>query len=174
MKKVSVTAVLVAVGLALTASVALADDPLATVKTDIAKLQSDVQTKHDAVVADAGKVESDAKSLAGSSDPKAARATIKADAQKLTSDWRSLVAVCLSDRAKLRNDITAARSAGAGNHGELALLVGQANLAIRATNLDMRAAVARAHKAVVDLRLSFKKARLTAPPIPTPTAPSTP
>ena len=32
---------------------ALADDPLATIKADITQLQTDVKTKHDAVLADA-------------------------------------------------------------------------------------------------------------------------
>src|SRR5215475_4440233 len=91
---------------------ALADDPVATVQADIAKLTADVQTKHDTVVADAATLQADAESLVGTSDRKAARLKIKLDALKLTGDWKSLLAVCLGDRAKLRADVKAARLQG--------------------------------------------------------------
>jgi hypothetical protein len=149
---------------------ALAAGPLEAVNADIAKLTTDVQTKHDAVVADAQKLQSDATTLVGTTDRKAARATIKADAQKLSTDWHSLLQVCLADRAQLRTDIAAARQAGAGGHGQLHLLVRQANLSIRATNLEMRAAVARARAAVVGLRASFRAAGQQAPIVPLPPA----
>ncbi len=170
MRKFLLLAALTLTACAIVPVAALAATPIDTVKADLAKLTADVQTKHDAVVADAQKLQADATSLVGTSDKKAARATIKADAQKLTTDWHSLLSVCLADRAQLRADIAAARLAGDGGHGRLHLLVRQANLSIRATNLEMRAAVARARAAVVGLRASFRAAGLPAPSVPLPPA----
>lgn len=160
---VAVTAVAVAVPLA-----ALADDPTSAVQADIAKLKTDVQAKHDTVVADAQKLAADAASLAGTTDKQAARAEIKADATKLTGDWKSLVATCLADRKQLRQDVQAAVQGGAAKR-DLRLLVRQANLEIRLTNLDMREAVATARLAVVKLRQGFAAAGQQAPAVPTPT-----
>ena len=148
---------------------ALADDPTAAVQADIAKLKSDVQTKHDAVVADAQKLQADAQSLVGTSDKKAARGTIKVDALKLTGDWKSLLSVCLADRQQLRSDFKAAVAAGVSRQ-QLRLLRRQANLEIRLVNLDMREAVAKAHLAVVELRQSFHQTGGQAPDVPTPPA----
>jgi len=176
MKKLTMLFLLV-VAVAVAAPVAaLADDGTAAVQADIAKLKTDVQAKHDAVVADATKLQADAQSLVGTSDRKAARQTIVADAQKLTSDWKSLLATCLADRAQLHTDVLAAKNAGA-NKQQLRLLVREANLEIRIVNLDMRSAVAKAHLAVVQLRESFHKAgqqgpAITTPPASTPTVPT--
>ncbi len=170
MRKLLLLAALTLTACALVPVAAMAASPLDAVNADIAKLTSDVQIKHDTVVADAQKLQADATSLLGTSDKKAARATIKADAKKLTTDWHSLLATCLADRAQLRSDIAAARQAGAGDHGQLRLLVRQANLSIRATNLEMRAAVARARAAVVGLRASFRAAGEQAPVVPLPPA----
>lgn len=151
---------------------AFADDPVSTVQADIAKLKSDVQTKHDTVLADAQKLEADADALAGTSDKKAARQTIKADAQKLGSDWKSLLATCLADRAQLHKDVLAAKDAGVPKH-QVRLLVRQANLEIRLVNLDMRSAVAKARLAVVKMRESFAASGQPAPSVVTPsTTPS--
>jgi hypothetical protein len=170
MRKMLLLAGLTATVLAIVPVAAMAAGPLDAVHADLAKLTTDVQTKHDAVVADAAKLQADATSFVGTSDKKAARAAIKADAQKLTTDWHSLLAICLADRVQLRSDIAAARQAGAGGHGQLHLLVRQANLSIRATNLEMRAAVARARAAVVGLRASFRAAGQQAPVVPLPPA----
>lgn len=148
---------------------ALADDPVATVQADIAKLKSDVQTKHDTVVADAQKLEADAASLVGTSDRKGARKTIKADALKLTGDWKSLLAVCLADRKQLREDVQAAARSGVSRR-DLRRLVREANLEIRLTNMNMRAAVLEARIAVLELRESFHHAGQQAPTVPTPPA----
>jgi hypothetical protein len=147
---------------------ALADDPLAAIKADIAQLQTDVKAKHDAVLADAQVLQNDAQTLVGS-DKATAKAKIKADVQKLTSDWRSLLAVCLSDRAKLRADIEAAHAAGLKAH-EIRPVVREAMLQIRASNLEMRAGVLKARAAVVALRQSFQDAGQPAPLVPTPQA----
>jgi hypothetical protein len=168
MRKFLLLAALTLSAFAIVPVAALAASPLDNVNADIVKLTADVQAKHDAVVADAQKLQADATSLTGTSDKQAARATIKADAQKLTADWRSLLSVCLADRVQLRADIAAARQAHAGGHGQLRLLVRQANLSIRATNLEMRAAVARARAAVVGLRASFHAAGQQAPSVPLP------
>ena len=147
---------------------ALADDPLAAIKADITQLQTDVQTKHDAVLADAQTLQSDAQNLVGS-DKATAKATIKADALKLTGDWRSLLSVCLSDRATLHSDVAAAQAAGNAK-GQIHPLVREANLQIPASNLEMRAGVVKARAAVFALRQSFKTAGQTAPAVATPPA----
>jgi hypothetical protein len=170
MRKLLLLVALTLTAIAIVPVAAMAATPIDTVKADLTKLSTDVQTKHDAVVADAQKLQADATSFLGTSDKKAARAAIKADALKLTTDWHSLLAVCLADRAQLHQDIAAARAAGAGGDGQLRLLVRQANLTIRATNLEMRAAVARARAAVVGLRASFKAAGQQAPVVPLPPA----
>ena len=90
---------------------ALADDPLAAIQADITQLKTDVQTKHDTVLADAQTLQTDAQTLVGS-DKATAKAKIKADVQKLTGDWKSLLAVCKTDREKLRSDVEAAKAAG--------------------------------------------------------------
>ena len=160
--------VVVALAVAAVAPVAaFADDPVATVQADIAKLKTDVQAKHDQVVLDAQKLEADASSLAGTSNKKAARQTIRVDALKLTGDWRSLLSTCLADRMQLRADVHAAKAAGVPAR-QLRLLVRQANLEIRLTNLNMRAAVAEAHLAVVKLRESFAASGQQAPNVVTP------
>ena len=147
---------------------AFADDPLAAIKADITQLRTDVQTKHDAVLADAQTLQTDAQSLVGS-DKATAKAKIKADVLKLTGDWRSLLSVCLSDRAKLHSDIAAAHAAGIGKD-QIRPLVHEANLQIRASNLEMRAGVVKARAAVFALRQSFKNAGKPAPAMTTPPA----
>ena len=147
---------------------ALADDPLTAIKADITQLQTDVKTKHDAVLADAQTLQNDAQTLVGS-DKATAKAKIKIDVLKLTGDWRSLLSVCLSDRAKLHADVVAARTAGI-KPDQIRPLVREANLQIRASNLEMRAGVWRARAAVFALRQSFKNAGQTAPAVTTPPA----
>jgi len=170
MKKFLSLAIVVLALAAIAPVSALADGSgsTATVQADIAKLKTDVQTKHDTVVADAQKLEADAGSLVGT-DKKTARETIKADALKLTGDWKSLLSVCLRDRMQLRADVKAARESGVP-HRELRLLVREANLEIRLTNMDMRAAVLKARIAVIKLRQSFAAAGDEAPSVPTPPA----
>jgi hypothetical protein len=148
--------------------VALADDPLGTIKADIAQLQTDVKAKHDAVLADAQTLQNDAQALLGA-DKETAKATIKADVLKLTGDWKSLLSVCLDDRNKLHADIAAAHAAGIGKD-QIRPLVREANLQIRASNLEMRAGVAKARAAVFALRQTFKSAGQTAPAVTTPPA----
>jgi hypothetical protein len=147
---------------------AFAADPLAAINADITQLQTDVQAKHDAVLADAQKLQTDAQSLVGS-DKATAKAMIQADVLKLTGDWRSLLSVCVTDRAKLRSDIDAAKTAGA-DKGQIRTLVRVANLQIRASNLEMRAGVLKARAAVFALRQSFQSAGKTPPAAATPPA----
>ena len=59
---------------------ALADDPLAAIQADITQLQTDVQAKHDAVLADAQTLQTDAQNLVGSD-----KATAKATAPRPTA-----------------------------------------------------------------------------------------
>jgi hypothetical protein len=167
MRKILFLTALALTAAALVPVAALADDPVATVQADIAKLQSDVQTKHDTVVADAAALEADANGFVGTTDKKAARLKIRLDALKLTGDWKSLRAVCLGDRAKLRADIKAAHLQGVTEQ-RLRPLVHQANVQIRLTNLEMRAAVLKARLAVLKMRASFNAANQAAPAVPTP------
>ena len=162
---------LVAVALAVAAIApvaALADDPTAAIQADIAQLQSDVKTKHDTVMADAAALQKDAETLVGS-DRASAREKIKADARKLSLDWHALLATCLADRAKLQSDFVAAVQAGVAPK-DLRRLIHDANEQIRASNLEMRAAVKKAHAAVVALRQSFRDAGKTPPATTTPPA----
>ena len=168
MKRLLYLAALALAVAAIVPVMALADDPLATIKADITQLQSDVQTKHDAVLADAATLQSDATSLVGS-DKTTAKAKIKADVLKLQGDWQSLLSVCLSDRAKLQSDVAAARANGIGK-GEIHPLIREANLQIRASNYEMRAGVLNARAAVVALRQSFRNAGQTPPVTTTPPA----
>lgn len=165
-KFLSLLAVALAVAVAAPLA-AFADDSTASVQADIAKLKSDVQAKHDTVVADAQQVETDASSLTGSSDKKAARETIKTDVTKLVTDWKSMLAVCLADREQLRQDVHAAADGGASKH-DLRMLVREANLEIRLVNLDMREAVTKARIAVLKLRQSFAADGHQAPSTPAP------
>lgn len=168
MHKLLYLAALAVVMAAISPVAAFADDPLSTIKADITQLQTDVKTKHDAVLADAQTLQSDAQSLVGS-DKATAKAKIKIDVLKLTGDWKSLLSVCLSDRMKLHTDIAAVHAAGFGP-GQIRPLVREANLQIRASNLEMRAGVLRARAAVFALRQSFKNAGQTAPTVATPPA----
>ncbi len=170
MRKILLLTALVLTVAALAPVAALADDPVATVQADIAKLVSDVQTKHDTVVADAATLQADANSLVGTSDKHAARLKIRLDVLKLTGDWKSLLAVCLGDRAKLRADVKAARLQGVPRH-QLRPLIHQANLQIRATNYEMRAAVLQARVAVLKLRASFHALGQQPPTVETPPTP---
>jgi hypothetical protein len=147
---------------------AFAADPLAAIKTDITQLQTDVKTKHDAVLVDAHTLQADAQSLVGT-DKATAKAKIKVDVLKLTGDWRSLLSVCLSDRMQLHADIAAAHAAGIGRD-QIRPLVREANLQIRASNLEMRSGVLNARAAVLALRLSYRTAGQTAPAVATPPA----
>ena|SRR5579871_104857 len=74
-------------------------------------------------------------------------------------------------RAQLRADIAAANTARIGP-GQIRPLVHEADLQIRAWNLDMRRAVASARAAVFALRPSFKSSGGTAPSVTTPPASS--
>ena len=157
MRKLLILVALVAV---LAPAAAFADDTT-TIQADIAKLQADVKTKHDTVVADAQVLQTDATTLVGS-DKATAKAKIKADILKLSTDWHSLVAVCLADRAKLQADFAAA-SPDKGAKSKLRPLIHAANLQIRASNLEMRAAVLKARAAVVALRQSYRDSGKQAP-----------
>jgi hypothetical protein len=168
MKKLLYLAALALAVVAVVPVAAFADDPLAAIKADITQLQTDVQTKHDTVLADAQTLQTDATNLVGS-DKTTAKATIQADVTKLTGDWKSLLAVCQSDRTQLRTDVAAARSAGNAK-GQIAPLVREANLQIRASNLAMRSGVVSARAAVFALRQTFKNAGQPAPSAVTPPA----
>ncbi|HEV8460734.1 MAG TPA: hypothetical protein VGQ38_08495 [Gaiellaceae bacterium] len=169
MKKFLYLAALALTVIAVVPAAAMADGSTSAIQADIAQLQADVKAKHDAVLADALVLQTDAQTLVGS-DKASAKAKIKADALKLSIDWHSLLAVCLTDRAKLQTDIAAARAAGVKSR-DIRPLVREANLQIKASNLEMRAGVLKARAAVVALRQSFRAAGKTAPVMPTPVAP---
>ena len=168
MKKFLYVAAVVVAAAVIVPVAAFAADPLSAIKTDITQLQTDVQTKHDAVLADAQTLQNDAQTLVGT-DKATAKAKIKIDMFKLTGDWRSLLSVCLADRMQLHADIAAAHAAGIGRN-QIRPLVREANLQIRASNLEMRAGVLKARAAVLALRLSFRNAGQVAASVATPPA----
>jgi hypothetical protein len=65
-------------GFAPAASLA-AGDPVSTLQTDLASLQTAVSAAHDTLGADLAKIQADAAGLQGTTDRAAARATLKAD-----------------------------------------------------------------------------------------------
>jgi hypothetical protein len=97
-------------GLAPAASLA-AGDPVSTLRTDLASLQTAVSAAHDTLVADLAKVHADAASLQGTTDRASARATLEADLQQFRSDRHALVPAVRDARAQIRADLKAARDA---------------------------------------------------------------
>lgn len=97
-------ALLVTLAVAVVPALALADDPGAAVKADVAQLSTDVKTAHDALITDLAAVTADAQ--------KGDKSATRADVEKVRSDRRSLLAPIRADRRQLRADLKAARDAG--------------------------------------------------------------
>src|SRR5206468_1455197 len=103
-RKVLLLTVLALVGAALAPTAALSDsDPLAAVKADIAKIESDAQSARNTLVADAQKTASDAHSLQGTTDRRHAIDVLKADRDQFKSDRESAQATLTGDRETLKN-----------------------------------------------------------------------
>lgn len=153
----AVWAAALAVGAAsFSSAVALADgDPLAAVKADIAKVESDVQAAHDTLVADAGHLESDAIALKGNANKDQVKTTIKADWEKLRSDRHMLLGQIQADRKALVADLKAARDAHVGK-GEIRPLLQALRQHDRQLRIEVRNAIRDARNAVRELRHSFR------------------
>jgi hypothetical protein len=147
-KKALLAAVLVSLAVAVVPAVALADDPTAAVKADLAQLSSDVKAAHDALIADLTTVTSDAQ--------KGDQTATKADVKKLRFDRRSLLAPIRSDRKQLRTDLKAARDANV-DPGTLKPLVQAARAQNIAALKDLRQAAHDTRAAVKALIESSKK-----------------
>src|SRR5215831_5765263 len=83
-------------------------DPVAAVKADLAKLQSDAATARATIVPAAQKVVSDAAAAKGSARAQAI-AVMKPDLMQLRSDLKAARTQIWADRAQLRTDLAAAK-----------------------------------------------------------------
>lgn len=156
MKRTLALAAAALVGAALLGSaVARAADPLSAVKADIAKLEADAQSAHDALVADAQQIVSDAKAAKGGSKEQA-KATIKADLEKLRADGRAAHGALAPDRAQLRTDLKAAKDGGVAKD-QIKPLLQDLHSTLKQERAEVRSALAKASQAVRDLRESFRK-----------------
>jgi hypothetical protein len=165
-RKVLLLTVLALGGAALAPAAALADsDPLAAVKADAAKLQSDAQSRRDTLVADAQKVVTDAQSLKGTTDRGHAVDLLKGDRDQFKSDRLAARSTLQADRQQLAADLKALRDARKGDphavpaNGELKTLLQNVHSQLEQYRLDVRHAVEQALQAIKDLRGSFKPAK---------------
>jgi predicted nucleic acid-binding Zn-ribbon protein len=154
--KKTVVAGVAAAGLAAFPALAPADTaPVATVKADLAKLQSNVATARTTLVGDAQKLAADANAAKGTSR-KAARAAIKPDLQKLHSDLAAARATIKADHAQLRSDLAAAKQVK-GAAKELKPVLASTRASVKQLRSEIRSELAKARQAVKDLRASFTK-----------------
>ena len=141
-------------GLGPAASLA-ATDPVATLQTDLASLQSAVSTAHDTLVADLSKLRTDAASLQGTTDRAAARETLRADVREFRSDRRSLVPAVRIALAQVRADLKAAKDANVDPATVKPLLL-DASKQDRAALREVRRAAREAAHAVRLLAQGFR------------------
>lgn len=155
MKKTIALLAVVAGGVGLAAPAALADtDPLAAVRADVTKVEADATARHDLVIADAQKLQTDAQAAVGG-DKDTAKATIRADVAKLHADRLQATSTVLADRAQLTGDLAAAHTAGAGGNGALKSLLQPMRTQLRQQHAEIVSAIHAAHDAVRSLRRSF-------------------
>ena len=122
----------------------------ATLQADIAKTHGDVQTLHDAIAADAAKIQSDVTALQGTTDRRQIAATLHADWKKLDADRRQEDTTILADWKQLNADVKAARAAhvGAGQIARAVTQMTEANLQLRADNAKAELAARQASAAL--------------------------
>lgn len=101
--KTQLASLLAILAIAVVPAVALADDPGAAVKADVAQLTTDVKAAHDSLIADLAAVTADAQ--------KGDKAATRADVKKFRSDRRSALHTIVGDRKQLRSDLKAAHDA---------------------------------------------------------------
>ena len=142
-------------GLGPAASLAAGADPVSTLQTDLASLQTAVSTAHDTLVADLTKIQTDATSLQGTTDKAAARATLRADLQQLRSDRHSLVPAVQSARQLVIADLKAVKAANV-DPSTVKPLVKDAVKSDRAAVREVRQAARQAARAVLLLAHSFR------------------
>ncbi len=157
MKKLVSLAALALATAALGATAARAGtDPVAQAQADLQKLTTDATALHSAVLADVQKIGSDAQSLAGSTDKKAARAALQADFQKLQSDRQALVPPVEADWKQLQTDLQAVKASKTGK-GQLAPLLKAANEQLAQERDAVKQAVQATMQALQALKASFHK-----------------
>lgn len=138
-----------------------ADDPLAAVNTDIAKLQADFTSTHDVLLADAQKLQADA-ALFKPGNKDAAKAAIKADWTQLKSDFEAKHVTMQADWKQLQTDLAAARSAKAGTKADRTAL----RDAIHAMEATFRDGRAQVHEAIQAAHAAIQAARKAGASIP--------
>jgi hypothetical protein len=156
MKKQILGLIVLAGALAVPALAGADTAPVAAVKADLAKLQADVQAKHDTIIAHAHKLATDAAAAKSAPTRKDARAAIQPDVQKLRDDLVAARTVLQADRAQLATDLATAKQDKA-NRKELRPVVQSTRQAIKQLRTELRAELKLARAAVRDLRASFKK-----------------
>ena len=132
-----------------------ASDPVAAVKADLAKLQSDVVSARTTIVPDAQKLAADAAAAKGSTRAQA-RAAIKPDLVQLRNDVQAARTAIKADRAQLKADLAAAKGVN-GARKQLRPVIKSTRTAIKTDRTAIRDAVEQARQAVKDLRSSFSK-----------------
>ena len=161
MTRKTLAAAAAALGVAAFAPVALAaDDPLAAVKADIAKCQTDFTSAHDTLMADAQKLQSDA-ALIKPGNKDAAKAALKADWTKLQSDFQATHATMQADWQQLHADLQAAREAKSGAKADRAAL----RDAIQQMKSTFQQGRAQVHEAVMAAKAAIVAARKAGVPI---------
>jgi cobalamin-dependent methionine synthase I len=137
-----------------------ADDPLAAVKTDIAKLQTDFSSAHDTLIADAQKLQADA-ALIKPGNKDAAKAALTADWAQLKSDFAAKHTVMQADWTQLHADFEAARAAKSGTKDDRAAL----RDAAKQMHDAFQTGRAQVHEAVQAARAAIEAARKAGAPI---------
>ena len=132
-------------------------DPVSTLQTDLASLQTAVSTAHDTLVADLTKIQTDATSLQGTTDKAAARATLRADLQQFRSDRHSLVPAVQSARQLVIADLKAAKAANVDPSTVKPLREGRASSPTGPRVREVRQAARQAAHAVLLLARSFAR-----------------
>jgi cobalamin-dependent methionine synthase I len=137
-----------------------AADPIAAIKADLAKLQSDFSAAHDTLMADAQKLQSDA-ALIKPGNKDAAKAAIQADWAKLKADLDATHTTMQANWDQLHADFEAARALKGATKEDRAALR-DATKQMRET---FQAGRAQVHEAVQAARAAIEAARKAGAPI---------
>lgn len=129
-------------------------DPAVAARSDMSKLLAEANATHDTVIADAGKLESDAHSLVGATKQQI-RVTLRADRAALRTDMRAGRVLLHADRAQLLVDLKAARQAKVAK--QLKPELQQLHAALKQDRAEVKQALASAREAVKALRAGLKK-----------------
>jgi hypothetical protein len=156
MAKITIAALVVSAAAALGGTPALAGgDPVATLQGDLSSLQGTVATAHDTLLADLGKVTTDAGNLQSTTDRAAVRAALRGDLQTFRVDRRSAFRSIHAARLQVRADVKAARAANV-DPSTIRPLLRDAALKDRAAVQEVRQAAREARRAVRELLGSLR------------------